>query len=51
MPEETNDALNRFFHAVKAGEGRIDAHGPIQKDSAKATVLGRVDHLRFTDRS
>ena len=50
MPEETDDALDRFFHAVKSGKRRIDAHRAIQKDSAKAGVLGRVDHLRLTDR-
>jgi hypothetical protein len=51
VPEEADDALDRFFHAVEAGEGRIDAHRPVQKNTAKARVLGRVNHLRFTDRS
>ena len=51
MAEETNDALDRVFHAMEAVEGRIAAYCPIGKDAAKARVLGRVDHLRFTDRS
>ena len=51
MPEESDDALDRVFHAAEAGEGRIAADGPIQKNTAKAGVLGRVDHLRFADRS
>ena len=50
VPEETDDALDGFFHAVEAGEGRIGAHRPVQKDTAKAWVLGRVNHLRLTDR-
>src|SRR5262249_6895339 len=51
MAEESHDALDRLFHAMEAGEGRIAAYCPIGKDAAKASVLGRVDHLRFTDRS
>ena len=50
VTEETDDALDRFFHAVEAGEGRIDADRPVQKNTAKAWVLGRVDHLWLTDR-
>ena len=50
VPEETDDALDRLFHAVKAGEGRIDAHRTVQKNTAKAWVPGRVNHLRLTDR-
>jgi hypothetical protein len=49
MAEETDDALNGVFHAVEAGEGRIEPHRAIQKDTAKAWVLGRVDHLRLAD--
>jgi hypothetical protein len=45
------DALDRFFHAVEAGEGRIEPHRAVQKDTAKARILGRVDHLRLADRS
>ena len=51
VPEETDDALDGFFHAVKAGEGRIGAHGAVQKNTAKAGVLGRVNHHGFADRS
>ena len=51
MTEEADDALDRVFHAVEAGEGRIGAHRTVQKDTAKARVLGRVNHLRLTDRS
>ncbi len=51
MPEESDDPLDGFFHAVESDEGRIGAHGPVQKNTAKASILGRVDHLRFTDRS
>ena len=50
VPEEADDALDGFLHAVESGEGRIDAHGPVQKNTAKAGVLGRVNHLRLTDR-
>ena len=50
MAEEADDALNRFLHAIEAGEGRIGAHRAVQKDTAKAWVLGRVDHLGLTDR-
>ncbi len=50
VPEETDDALDRFFHAVEAGEGRIDAHRAVQKNTAKAWVPGRVNHLWLTDR-
>jgi len=51
VPEEADDALDGFFHAIESGEGRIGAHGPVQKDTAKAGVLGRINHLRLTDRS
>ena len=51
VAEEADDALDRLFHAVEAGEGRIDPHRAVQKDTAKARVLGRVNHLRLTDRS
>ena len=50
MTEEGDDALDRLLHAVEAGKGRIGPDGPIQKNSAKARVLGRVDHLRLADR-
>ena len=51
VAEESDDALNRLFHAVEAGEGGIEPHRAIQKDTAKASVLGRVNHLRLADRS
>ena len=51
VAEEPDDALDGFFHAVESGEGRIGAHGPVQKNTAKAWVLGRVNHLWLTDRS
>ena len=51
VAEEADDALDRFFHAVEAGEGRIEPHRAVQKDTAKARILGRVNHLRLTDRS
>ena len=50
MPEEPDDPLDGFFHAVEPGECRIGAHGPVQEDTAKAGILGRVDHLGLTDR-
>ena len=50
VPEEAGDALDGFFHAMESSEGRIGAHGPVQKDTAKAGVLGRINHLRLTDR-
>jgi hypothetical protein len=51
VPEKTDDALDGFFHAKESGEGRIGAHCPVQENTAKAGVLGRVNHLRLTDRS
>src|SRR5262249_32159219 len=42
VAEETNDALDRFLHSVEAGERRIGTDRAIQKDTAKAWVLGRV---------
>ena len=51
VPEEPDDALDRFLHAVEAGKGRIGPHRAVQKNTAKARVPGRVNHLRFADRS
>jgi hypothetical protein len=51
MAEEPDDALDGLLHAVEAGEGRIGAHRAVQKNTAKARVPGRVNHLRLTDRS
>ena len=50
MPKEGDDALDGVFHAVEGGKRRIAAQRPVQKNTAKAWVLGRVDHLRFADR-
>ena len=50
VAEETDDALDGFFHAVEAGEGRVGTDRAVQKNTAKAWVLGRVDCLRLTDR-
>ena len=50
MTEETDDALDGFFHAVEAGEGRIGADRAVQKNTAKAWVLGRVNRLGLADR-
>ena len=36
---------------ANAAERLLAAYCPIGKDAAKARVLGRVDHLGFTDRS
>ncbi len=49
VAEETDDALDGFFHAVEAGEGRIGPDGAVQKNTAKAWVLGRVNRLGLTD--
>jgi hypothetical protein len=51
VAEEADDAFDRLFHAIETGEGRIEPHRAIQKDTAKARILGRVNHLRLTDRS
>ena len=51
VPEEADDALDRIFHSVEAGECRIQPNRPVQKNTAKAWVLGRVDHLRLADGS
>jgi hypothetical protein len=50
MAEEGDDAFDRIFHAVKAGKGWIATDGTIQKNTAKAWILGRVYHLRLADR-
>src|SRR6266571_5426219 len=50
VPEEADDALDGFFHAVEAGEGRIGADRAVQKNTAKAWVLGRVNRLGLADR-
>ena len=50
MPKEPDDPLDRVFHAMESGEGRIDPHRPVEKNTAKAGILGRIDHLRFADR-
>jgi hypothetical protein len=50
MPEKRDDALNGLFHAVEPGKCRVDPDSPVQKYTAKAGVLGRIDHLRLTDR-
>ena len=50
VTEETDDALDGFFHAVEAGEGRIGADRAVQKNTAKAWVLGRVNRLGLADR-
>ena len=39
-----------FIKTVEAGEGRIRTDRTIQKDTAKAWVLGRVNRLGLTDR-
>lgn len=49
VTEEPDDALDRVFHSVEAGESRIEPHRAIQKDTAKAWVLGRINHLRLAD--
>jgi len=49
VTEERHDTLDRLLHAVEAGERRINPHRPIHKNSAKAGILGRVDHLRIAD--
>ena len=50
MTEETDDAFNRFFHAKKFGEGRIDPNGPVHKDAAQPLILGGVQELGIADR-
>jgi hypothetical protein len=50
VPEEPDDALDGFFHAVEPGEGRIGPDRPVQKNTAKAGILGRVNYLWFADR-
>ena len=50
VAEEADEALDRVLHAVEAGEGRIRPDRTVQKDTAKAWVLGRVNRLGLTDR-
>src|SRR6202021_2761210 len=51
MPEEGDDSLDRLFHAVEPRKSRIGPDRPVHKNSAKALVLGRVDHLGLADGS
>ena len=51
VAEECDDAFNRIFHAMEACKCRVGTNRTIQKNTAKAGVLGRVDHFRLTDRS
>ena len=49
VAEESHDPLNRFFHAVEFGEGRIDADGAVHEDPAEPLVVARVDDLGLAD--
>ena len=50
MAQETDDALNRLFHAEKFGERRINPNGAVHEDATELGILCRIDHLRFADR-
>ncbi len=50
MAEIADDALDRLFHAVKIGEGRIDPDRPVHEDAAEARIVAGVDHFRLADR-
>ena len=50
MAEEADDPLDRLFHAVELGEGRIDPDRAVHEDAAEARVLRGVDELRLADR-
>ena len=50
VAEEADDPLDRLFHAVELGEGRIEPDRAVHEDAAEAGVLGRVDHLGLADR-
>src|SRR5689334_15842123 len=50
MAEESDDPLDRLFHAVKILEGRIDPDRPADEDPADARPLAGVDELRLADR-
>ena len=50
VAKEADDPLDRFFHAVKFGESRIDTDGPVHEDAAESGVFRRIDHLGVADR-
>ena len=50
VTEETDDALDRLFHAEEFGEGRIDANGPVHEDAAEPLIPRGVDELGLADR-
>ena len=50
VAEEADDPLDRLFHAVELGEGRIDPDRPVHEDAAEPRVLRGIDQLRLADR-
>ena len=50
LPEEGDDPLDRFLHAVELGEGGIHPDRPVHEDAADAGILGGVHHLGLANR-
>ena len=49
VAEEADDHLDRLFHAVEFGEGRIDPDRAVHEDAAEPRILRGIDELRLAD--
>ena len=49
LPEEGDDPLDRFLHAVELGEGGIHPDRAVHEYAAAAGILRGVHHLRLAD--
>ncbi|MNQ94244.1 hypothetical protein D3C85_1097520 [compost metagenome] len=45
----SNDLLDRVFHAMELGEGRVALDFAVLEDAAQTSVITGVDHFRFAD--
>src|SRR5690606_26813886 len=50
VAEIAYDPLDRIFHAVKVGKGRVDLDGPVGEDPAQALIRAGIYEGRFSDR-
>ena len=50
VAEVRDDLLDRLFHAVELGEGRVDLDDLVREDARQPRVVARVDGLRLADR-
>ena len=51
VPEVRHDLLDRVFHPVELGEGRIDLDDLVREEAREPRVVAGVDHLRIADRA